>query len=76
MRAALVALTGIAGLLACHSQQPSPVDSATRVSQRSVFTDSALHAKQCEPVRSGEDWRKVCTPKDQGVRIPLPKKPR
>ena len=35
-----------------------------------VFTDSAAHAAHCEPVRAGEDWRRVCTPRDQRVRVP------
>ena len=69
MRSRLVGLAAAAMLLACHSQQPSPVDSAARAAKRSVFTDSTLHAELCEPVKSGEDWRHVCTPKDQGVRI-------
>jgi len=76
MRAALVVLAFAAGLLGCHSRQPGPMDSATRTASRNVFTDSTLHAELCEPVKSGEDWRKVCTPKDQGVRIPLLKKKR
>jgi hypothetical protein len=37
---------------------------------RGVFADSALHVKLCEPSRPGEDWRKVCAPKDQSVRVP------
>jgi hypothetical protein len=75
MRAGWLALASVIGLLACHSQRPIPADSATNVAKRSVFTDSALHAELCEPVHSGEDWRKVCTPKDQSVRLPQPKSP-
>jgi len=50
---------------ACHSQ-PRAASSvvATRLS---VFSDSAMHAKLCEPVKFGEDWRRVCIPRDQAV---------
>ena len=75
MRVRCVTLAFVTGLVACHSQQPSPVDSATRATQRSVFTDSSLHAQLCEPNRPGENWRDVCVPKDQGVRLPQPKTP-
>jgi hypothetical protein len=34
---------------------------------RTVFNDSALHAEQCEPVPRGADWRRMCTPRDQGI---------
>lgn len=34
---------------------------------RTVFTDSAFHAEQCEPLPRGADWRQLCTPRDQGV---------
>lgn len=34
---------------------------------RTVFTDSALHAAQCEPLPRGADWRRMCTPRDQGI---------
>jgi hypothetical protein len=34
---------------------------------RTVFTDSNLHAEQCEPLPRGADWRRVCTPRDQGI---------
>jgi hypothetical protein len=63
-----------ATVLACHSQQPAPVDSTTRAA-RTVFTDSTLHAQLCEPLKQGEDWHNVCVPKDLGVRLPLPKRP-
>ena len=36
---------------------------------RTVFTDSALHLARCELPRAGEDWRRVCVPKDQAVVI-------
>ena len=41
---------------------------------QSVFTDSALHAELCEPLKPGEDRRKVCTPKDQLTPPPVRKK--
>ena len=34
---------------------------------RTVFTDSVLHAEQCEPVQRGADWRHMCTPRDQSI---------
>lgn len=40
-----------------------------------MFTDSTLHTQLCEPLKQGEDWHNVCVPKDQGVRLPLPKRP-
>ena len=40
-----------------------------------VFRDSAAHARYCQPVPAGTDWRTVCTPKDQGVRRVMPKPP-
>jgi hypothetical protein len=63
-------LSGIAliafGCTSAPSPTPKPADQ--RVA-KSVFTDSALRAALCVPAKSGEDWRKVCTPKDQSVRI-------
>jgi len=35
----------------------------------SVFSDSTLHAVRCEPLRSGEDWRRVCVPKNQALLV-------
>jgi len=47
---------------------PPPSTSATAAtSSRTVFNDSALHARLCVPNRPDEDWRSVCTPRDQGV---------
>ena len=42
---------------------------------RTVFTDSVLHAEQCEPLPRGGDWRHTCTPRDQSVsyRKPQPR---
>jgi hypothetical protein len=67
--ALIVVFSGTAALAAaCHRAQPqSPHVAATRA-ERSVFTDSVLHAGLCEPIRSGEDWRRVCVPKDQAIR--------
>ncbi len=36
---------------------------------RSVFSDSAMYVARCEPTRANEDWRQVCIPKDQAMRI-------
>jgi len=37
-------------------------------SDRTIFTDSTLHAEQCESPRLGEDWRRVCIPRNQSAR--------
>jgi hypothetical protein len=36
---------------------------------RTVFTDSALHVAVCAPSKAGDDWRRVCVPKDQSVNV-------
>jgi hypothetical protein len=54
---------GVVLMAACHRSPPPQTDSAART----VFTDSLLHAERCAPVQSGEDWRKVCTPRDQSL---------
>lgn len=38
--------------------------------ERTVFTDSLLHDERCAALRPGDEWRHVCTPKDQAVRRP------
>lgn len=39
-----------------------------------VFADSVTHARYCEPVAPGADWRRICTLRNQGVilRRPVP----
>jgi hypothetical protein len=64
----LAAVALLAG--ACHGA-PAHADGNLQSVQRTVFTDSLLHAERCAPVKAGEDWRRICTPKDQSV---LPKK--
>lgn len=50
--------------LACRRPpQGRPAPSAPN--ERTVFTDSLLHAEQCEALKAGEDWRRVCTPRSQ-----------
>jgi hypothetical protein len=58
----------------CH-RSPPPQAASNAAAERTVFTDSAFHSEKCEPVKPGENWRTVCTPKDQGVRIPQRKSP-
>ena len=61
---------------ACH-RRPTATPIAS-VATRSVFTDSVYHAEQCVPLKPGEDWRRVCTPKYQGhlpMALPEPRKP-
>jgi hypothetical protein len=68
-------LAGMALLVgACH--RPPPPETGRAVG-RTVFNDSLLHAEQCAPAKAGEDWRRVCTPKDQGAvyRRPQPTQP-
>ena len=65
----IVAACGVGVTVACNRAQPSAAQIKTASVERSVFTDSAFHVDRCEPVKPGENWRKVCTPKDQGVEI-------
>lgn len=57
------------GIAGCRAGVP--VDTATTGttarSERTVFTDSAMHTRLCQPAKPGEDWRRVCTPLDQSV---------
>ena len=75
MRTACIAIVSIAGMVACRGQRSAAEAARQAQSPRTVFTDSALHVAVCEPVKPGEDWRRVCVPKDQSVRRPEPKKP-
>jgi hypothetical protein len=72
----LVALGAPILASACHrSRTAAPQTAATRPEQ-SVFTDSAMHAQRCEPIKPDENWRVVCIPKDQRVDYGVrPKKP-
>lgn len=54
---------------ACHKNRVDTPQSAEKTAERSIFTDSVMHAQQCEPVRPGENWRIVCVPKDQRLEI-------
>ena len=38
-----------------------------------VFTDSLLHAEQCASMRPNDDWRRICTPRDQRQKFVKPK---
>jgi len=64
MRSAPIGFICLAAGIACHGQRSAPA----AASERSVFADSALHAELCEPLKPGEDWQKVCIPKDQSAR--------
>ncbi|MFL5613600.1 MAG: hypothetical protein ACJ796_08070 [Gemmatimonadaceae bacterium] len=55
---------------ACHSAKPRLPE--TRSADRTVFTDSLLHSELCAPLKVGEDWRKLCTPKDQRLELRKP----
>lgn len=67
-------LAGIA-LLTGACRHPAPAAAADRAAPRTVFTDSLLHAEQCAPVKAGDDWRRVCTPKDQRAVYRRPQPP-
>ena len=70
----IVASCVAAGSLAgCH-RSPSTTAAPNRLAERTIFTDSLLHAERCLPVKAGEDWHRVCTPLDQSVR-PVQLKP-
>jgi hypothetical protein len=71
MRFATIMLSSLLATAGCHGTQSRAPESAPRNAERTVFTDSALHAEKCEPLQRGEDWRRVCVPKDQSVQIRL-----
>ena len=60
-------------IVACRRPSASPSAGST-LTDRTVFTDSVLHAAKCAPLRPGDDWRKVCMPRDQGT-LPKPLPP-
>jgi hypothetical protein len=59
-----------AGVLGCHGQRSTPTSAPLAQAPRSVFADSALHVRLCEPTKTSEDWRKTCVPKNQAVMVP------
>jgi hypothetical protein len=64
MRLMFVGLVSVCAV-ACRGQRSTPVQASVVGASPSVFTDSALHDRLCEPTKRDEDWRRVCTPKDQ-----------
>lgn len=70
MRSTVVSIPFAFGLVALgcsparKSLTPTPVPATA-----TVFTDSVLHAERCDPPKAKEDWRRVCTPRYQGVRV-------
>jgi hypothetical protein len=77
MRASLffVVLGAVIPAGACHRNPAETPQTLAKKIGQSVFTDSALHAQRCEPIKPGENWRAVCVPRDQGVDFARPKKP-
>ena len=72
----VIALIGGISATACHRGQAASRQPVAAAGLPSIFTDSTLHAKQCEPAKAGEDWRTVCMPRNQGLEIAArPKKP-
>jgi hypothetical protein len=71
MRLSLIVAAGSAGIVAATCRQAPAKSPETSIVSggRSVFNDSALHVERCEPNRPGENWRKICTPKDQAVDV-------
>jgi hypothetical protein len=75
MRSLLTFAACLVAIVACQSRRsasPAPPEAHT---QKTVFTDSLMHAERCEPLKAGENWRDVCTPRDQSVRAAVPKLP-
>jgi len=75
-RLILVVLGAVTPAGACHGNRAETPQTLAKKTGQSVFTDSAMHAQRCEPIKPGENWRAVCVPKDQGVDYGArPKKP-
>ena len=66
-----IGVVSVLTVLACHGQRSAPAQIPVATASPSVFTDSTLHDKLCEPTTRDEDWRRVCTPKDQSQIIRL-----
>jgi hypothetical protein len=64
----IAAACSIVSIAACRAT-PARIANSTAAGERTVFTDSLLHVERCESVAPGADWRKVCTPKNQGLQI-------
>jgi hypothetical protein len=78
MRRALIVVASSAGITAgaCHRNQATTLPAVSTKGERTVFTDSATHARLCQPTQPGENWHRVCQPKDQGLDVGArPKKP-
>jgi hypothetical protein len=71
MRPMFVGVVSVLTVVACRGQRSAPASAPLAAASPSVFTDSALHAKLCEPTKRDEDWRQVCVPKDQSQIIRL-----
>ena len=71
MRLALIIVAVASGALAtaCHQRRVDSQQTPAITTARSVFTDSVMHAQQCEPTQQGENWRTVCVPRDQRVDV-------
>jgi len=75
-RLLLVALSAAIPASACHRGRAAAPQTPPTKPEQSVFTDSAMHAQRCEPIKPDENWRVVCVPKDQRVDYGVrPKKP-
>ena len=70
MRLMFVGLVAVSAV-ACRGRRSTAASVPADSNPPSVFTDSALHEKLCEPTKRDEDWRRVCTPKDQSQIIRL-----
>jgi hypothetical protein len=65
----IAVICAIASIGACRAGPSRVTTSTTGAAERTVFTDSLMHVERCTAVAPGADWRKECTPKDQGVQI-------
>ena len=60
----------LTGLIAVGAASDLTAPSRIEADSRTIFSDSQLHAKVCQQDPPGENWRKSCTPRDQGVSDP------
>ncbi|HEY0994400.1 MAG TPA: hypothetical protein VGD77_00280 [Gemmatimonadaceae bacterium] len=72
---AVVVALGACRRVPAPVRPPAPASNTPAPPERTVFTDSVLHAEQCAPVQPGQDWRQVCTPIDQRNRRSKPVTP-
>jgi hypothetical protein len=75
MRSNLRYAVWIIPALGCQGRQSASPAVAAGQTRPTVFTDSVLHDRLCEPTTGSENWRIVCVPKDQSAPRAVPKNP-